>query len=79
MAGQPDHPKVLEPARVYPAAGGSARWVVEAPVTTSAKPGAPHFFTGPHAQVQALRYAHKEFGGARFFPFPTRGRNLPPG
>jgi hypothetical protein len=61
-------PRILEPARVYPAPDSDGCWIVEAPVI-AAPAREPLLFTGPNAQKLALRYAYEEFGSARFFPF----------
>lgn len=77
VADEAERSEVLEPARVYPAAGARGRWIVEAPVMTAAPRQAPHCFTGPNAQSRALRYAYEAFGSARFFPFPATDRDVP--
>jgi len=61
------------PPRVYRADGETELWIVDPPAQTQ-----PHTactqaekvtFTGPRAQIQALRYAYETFGNARFFPY----------
>lgn len=77
VAREPERSQVLEPARVYPAAGALGRWIVEAPVTSATPKQKPQLFTGPNAQSRALKYAYEAFGSARFFPFSASNRKSP--
>jgi hypothetical protein len=60
----PENPEMVDPAKVYPDPQGADRWVVEA-----ARAGAVdrRVFDGPNAEAAALEFAHRNYGGARFF------------
>ena len=59
---QPEGPRV-EAALVYRDDGMPDRWLVEAPGDKSLEEA----FSGPNACRNALEFAHRRYGSARFF------------